>query len=334
MSTWTNAVLTNQGATLLAKLTQGTTLSITSAYTGTGYVTPADLPAQTAVSGQRQQLTFRTVTYPEEGKCAIPMVLSNDTVNTAYTATQIGVYANDPDNGTILLIIAQALSGAGTDIPSATQMPGFSAEWTFYVQYGNADGVTVTVDPSGTVSQSELNQAVATINAALATKANQTDMTAAQTAISQKLPLAGGIMTGNIQMRTTNYTSTPVKVTDSGTTYGQLLQIGAGGDVVIGSGESANNLPSAEGITGENETMNISSDSTISFFTNCNTIGNRKEVQINNSGQIIVPTAPTADMQLANKQYVDNLANAKQKTITSGTAAPSGGSNGDIYIQY
>lgn len=26
--------------------------------------------------------------------------------------------------------------------------------------------------------------------------------------------------------------------------------------------------------------------------------------------------------------------NGKQKTISSGTAAPSGGSNGDIYIQY
>jgi hypothetical protein len=39
-------------------------------------------------------------------------------------------------------------------------------------------------------------------------------------------------------------------------------------------------------------------------------------------------------MQLANKQYVDNLANQKQKAITFGTAAPTGGSNGDIYIQY
>lgn len=29
-----------------------------------------------------------------------------------------------------------------------------------------------------------------------------------------------------------------------------------------------------------------------------------------------------------------NTANVKQKAITSGTAAPSGGSNGDIYIQY
>lgn len=31
---------------------------------------------------------------------------------------------------------------------------------------------------------------------------------------------------------------------------------------------------------------------------------------------------------------ITTLTNGKQKTITSGTGAPSGGSNGDIYIQY
>lgn len=31
---------------------------------------------------------------------------------------------------------------------------------------------------------------------------------------------------------------------------------------------------------------------------------------------------------------ITTLTNGKQKTITSGTSAPSGGSNGDIYIQY
>ena len=31
---------------------------------------------------------------------------------------------------------------------------------------------------------------------------------------------------------------------------------------------------------------------------------------------------------------VNTNVNTKQKAITSGTAAPSGGSNGDIYIQY
>lgn len=34
------------------------------------------------------------------------------------------------------------------------------------------------------------------------------------------------------------------------------------------------------------------------------------------------------------QNQVNGLNNNKQKAITSGTAAPSGGSNGDIYIQY
>lgn len=137
-------------------------------------------------------------------------------------------------------------------------------------------------------------------------------------------------MTGNIQMKTANYTSTPVKVTDSGNTYGQLLQIGAGGDVIIGSGESPENLATAEDIDGTSETMHVAADTTITLWVNCNTIANRKSVQINTSGQITVPTGPTANMHLATKQYVDGM----QKKITSGTAAPSGGSSGDIYIQY
>lgn len=334
MTTWNNAVLTTQGAALLAKLTQNNTLAITSAYTGSGYVDPDELETQTAVTNQQQSLAFRTVTYPEEGKCAIPMLLTNDGLSTGYTAMQVGVFANDPDDGEILLFIAQAETGAGTIIPSATDMPAFSAEWTFYLQYGQADGVTVTVDPSTAVSEAELATAVNSLTAQINTKASQSDMTTVQTTLGNKLDKSGGTMTGNIQMQTANYTSTPVKVTDCGTSYGQLLQIGAGGDVVIGSGESMSNLPEAEGITGTSETMNIASDSTVAVFVNCNTIANRKKILFTTAGQIEVAAAPTANMQVATKQYVDTADNAKQKKITSGTAAPSGGSSGDIYIQY
>lgn len=330
MSTWTNAVITNQGTVLLAKLTQQNTLTITRASTGSGYVDPDDLQTQTNVTNPKQSLSFKTVTYPETGKCAIPMLLTNDSLSTGYTATQVGVFATDPDAGEILLFIAQATEGEGTVIPSATEMPGFSTEWTFYLQYGQADGVTVTVDPSAAITEGELQQAVAQINTQLGTKANQTDMTEVQSGLANKLDKSGGIMTGNIQMKTTNYTSTPVKVTDSGNTYGQLLEIGAGGDVIIGSGEAPTNLANAEGINGTSETVHVAADTTITLWVNCNAIANRKSIQINTSGQITVPTGPTANMHLATKQYVDGM----QKKITSGTAAPSGGSSGDIYIQY
>lgn len=334
MSTWTNAVLTNQGATLLAKLTSGTSLTITRAATGTGYVNTDTLPQQTSLSGERQAMQIKAVSYPSPGTCVLPVTLTNDSVSTSYTVTQIGIFAQDPDVGEILLFIAQALAGTGTDVPAVSVSPGFSAEWEFYLQYGQADGVTVTVSQALSVTYQDLNQAVSSLTAQINQKADQTDLESLQTSDAGKLPLAGGIMTGDIQMRTARYISTPLKVTDSGTTYGQLLQIGAGGDVVIGSGESQNNLPSAEGIDGSTETMNIASDTEIAFYTNCNTIANRKKVTIDTNGRITVPVAPTDNMQLANKQYVDNLANQKQKAITFGTAAPTGGSNGDIYIQY
>lgn len=53
--------------------------------------------------------------------------------------------------------------------------------------------------------------------------------------------------------------------------------------------------------------------------------------------------ANTSDLQTTNNNIssinsqistINTNLNAKQKKITSGTAAPTGGSNGDIYIQY
>ena len=155
MNIWQNAVLTNKWLALQAKLIAGTTLNITRAVTGSGYVTPGLLQQQTAVTGIKQTLNFRPITYPESGKCCVPAYLTNDGLATGYTAMQVGLYATDPDEGEILYFIAQAASGTGTVIPSATEMPGFNAEWNLYFQYGQADTVNVTVDPSNTVSLAE-----------------------------------------------------------------------------------------------------------------------------------------------------------------------------------
>ena len=157
MNQWENAVITAKGLSLQAKLTQGNTLRITRAITGAGYVTPGLLQNQTDVSDPRQVLTFRAVAYPEPGKCSILTSMTNDTVDTGYTALQVGLYANDPDEGEILYLLIQAADkDSGTIIPAASEMPGFSAEWNIYFRYGQADTVNVTVDPSNTVSMEQL----------------------------------------------------------------------------------------------------------------------------------------------------------------------------------
>lgn len=163
MNVWENAVITDKGWALLSKLIAGNTLAISKAQTGTGYVTPGLLPKQTAVSGVQQTLKFDPVVYPEVGKCGLPCYLTNDGVSTGYMAMQVGVFATDPDEGEILFFIAQAATGKGTEVPSETEMPGYSAEWTFYFQYGAADGVSVTVDPSNTVSHAQMVAYVASV---------------------------------------------------------------------------------------------------------------------------------------------------------------------------
>lgn len=161
MNQWANTVLTDKGATLLSKLTQGNTLNITKAITGSGYVTPGLLSKQTEVTSPQQGLEFRPVSYPEEGQCTITVALKNEGLATGYEATQVGLYATDPDEGEILFFISQAADeGSGTIVPSETEMPGYSAEWIFYLKYGQADGVNVTVDPAGTVSRAEMEQYV------------------------------------------------------------------------------------------------------------------------------------------------------------------------------
>lgn len=157
MNIWANAVITDKGLALQAKLTQGHTLHITRAVTGAGYVTPGLLPKQVEVSDPKQLLSFRPESYPEVGKCAISMALTNDDITEGYIARQVGIFATDPDEGEILYFIAQSVDESnGTIIPTASEMPGYSAEWTFYFQYGQADGVTIEVDPTNTVSRGEM----------------------------------------------------------------------------------------------------------------------------------------------------------------------------------
>lgn len=161
MNAWTNAVLTDKGRALLAKLTQGNTLDITRAVTGAGLVTPGYLSTQTEVTSPKQTLTLRPVSYPEVGKCEFPVYLTNAGLTKGYKATQIGVFASDPDEGEILFFIVQATDAeSGTNIPSETEMPSYHAEWTFYFQYGQADSVNVTIDPAYAVSREEMTKYV------------------------------------------------------------------------------------------------------------------------------------------------------------------------------
>lgn len=125
------------------------------------------------------------------------------------------------------------------------------------------------------------------------------------------LALAGGAMTGNIAFKSGFRTGDIIRFI-SGDQNGSGIAIGDGGTTIIGGGESAQTLQPAAG-SGATEQMIIANDQGIDFYVNCqNGAASAVKVTLNTSG----------------------LLSGHQKAITSGTAAPTGGANGDIYIQY
>lgn len=125
------------------------------------------------------------------------------------------------------------------------------------------------------------------------------------------LSLLGGNMEGNIGFNSGSRTGDMIRFI-SGDANGSGVSIGDGGSTIVGGGEAAKLLEPAAG-GGSVEQLILCNDTDITFYVNCqNGMTNAKKVTLSKAG----------------------LLSGHQKAITSGTAAPSGGSNGDIYIQY
>lgn len=150
------SVITNKGLALLAKLTQGKSLEITCAKTGAGTVNASLLEQQTGVTNQKQTMTIKGVRYPSDGMCALVLSVTNDGVSSTYSIMQIGIFANDPDEGEVLFSIWQTDVAAGINVPSESVIPGYNAELNYNIKYDQADSVNVTLDPSNTVSQAAM----------------------------------------------------------------------------------------------------------------------------------------------------------------------------------
>ena len=93
---------TNKGLALTAKTAAGACLRVTRVVGGSGH-TP-DIPKAAALPEIRQTLTVG------EARCAgdtavLPVTLAAAGLGAAYTLTELGVYAEDPDEGEILYCV-------------------------------------------------------------------------------------------------------------------------------------------------------------------------------------------------------------------------------------
>lgn len=118
-------------------------------------------------------------------------------------------------------------------------------------------------------------------NAATATKATQDS--AGNVIIDTYVKKSGDTLTGPLQYKTANYTSTPITIKDDGTSYGHTLIIGAGGATIISAGESGSALSTELGTTSA-ETLYMIADGNLYLYSNANTIGDKKGAILTTGG--------------------------------------------------
>ena len=141
MATWDNVVYTTLGLNLMAKLQTGATLEITRAVGGDGHVSADALPALTEIIA-KQTLTLSDAIYKGNGQALLPVTLYNRGLTEGYPLRQIGIYATDPDDGEVLMLVAQ--SEQPDTIPSAEDSPDFVANFSFHIALGNAGRINVS----------------------------------------------------------------------------------------------------------------------------------------------------------------------------------------------
>lgn len=104
--------------------------------------------------------------------------------------------------------------------------------------------------------------------------------------------ISGAFNSSRIIMAGSGDVTKPVLRAYNGNEYGIGVALGGGGSVVIGSGESHINLITEDindAYGGGGEQLHLASDGNIYFYSNCQTIANRKQMAFNSSGNLILP---------------------------------------------
>lgn len=164
MALFSNGVLTKKGQALIAKSeTTGVGIHITKARTGSGLHTDTSvsgLESQTELLKEEQEFGISDLsTVPgNDGVAVITVIISNNDLKTTYYLNELGIYAEDPDEGEILYCLIVSDSGT-IYIPADNGGGGLSAiTERIYLEVTNAE--KTVVETSGAVASATDFQAL------------------------------------------------------------------------------------------------------------------------------------------------------------------------------
>lgn len=143
------AKLTHKGIALLAKAQAGRcTIQLTKAATGAGsYSSGEDIATQTTLKDQRQTFPLTTVTVQNQSTVFVKFIMTNKQdsgdLKTGYYVKEIGIFAQDPDDGEILYAIAIGVENQWDYMPAYNDLLPSTITVDFLTEVDNAESVTI-----------------------------------------------------------------------------------------------------------------------------------------------------------------------------------------------
>lgn len=150
-------VLTKKGLALLAKLQaqEDATMKLTRIGVGDGSYTPEEnLSDATALKSEKQTFDLVSKTVINQSTVSVKAVISNQELEEGYCIKEIGLYAEDPDDGEILYALTTAKEGQWDYLPPFNNQLPSTITLEAYIEVSDAERVQITVK-EGTYALSE-----------------------------------------------------------------------------------------------------------------------------------------------------------------------------------
>lgn len=157
MAEWSNAIMTDVGAALQAKVNAGKTkLTFTKIKVGSGVNSTNPLALTDVISSKWETTNF---VVKLEGKIvSVDTIITNTGIHEAFRMSEIGLFAQDPDKGEILY--AYLTDPEPDRMPAESGSVVVSQELTIGMVFSNTGNVSLTVNIGALVTREQLTEAV------------------------------------------------------------------------------------------------------------------------------------------------------------------------------
>lgn len=150
MADFNNAIMTTEGAALLARTTAGTAkLKFTKLVTGSGTYTDSEktrgsLQARTSLKAQKQEFPFSTITMAPDTCVKLVALVSNAELSVGYYVNEVGIYAVDElDASATPVLYSIAIANVADYLPPYNGLTPSTITQEYFTTVDNALEVTI-----------------------------------------------------------------------------------------------------------------------------------------------------------------------------------------------